>query len=173
MNIERELLERILNHMSGKDRPYFIATCKEIKELLAQPETEQEPVRYEYQDEDGKWQPFEDKRHYINNQKWGRTTRALYTSPQKQLAQPETNQEPVGIVRTIGGYPDTSEHTVELTCRHGDLRDGDLLYKAPLKREPLSKERLTQLYGVNLVNDVFIFARQVEMAHGITGVDDE
>jgi hypothetical protein len=46
MNKERELLERILNHMSGKDRPYFIATCKEIKELLTQPETEQEPVAW-------------------------------------------------------------------------------------------------------------------------------
>ena len=46
-------------------------------------------------------------------------------------------QEHVGIVKTIGGYPDQSEHTVELTGRHGDLRDGDLLYKAPPKREPL------------------------------------
>jgi len=41
-----------------------------------------------------------------------------------------------------------------------------------LKREPLSADRLAQLYGVNLVNDVFIFARQVEMAHGI-GVTNE
>jgi hypothetical protein len=51
------------------------------------------------------------------------------------LAQPETNQEPVGIVRTIGGYPDQSQHTVELICRHRDLRDGDLLYLAPPKQE--------------------------------------
>ena len=44
------------------------------------------------------------------------------------LTKPE--QEPVGVVRTIGGYPDNSTHTVELTCRHGELKDGDLLYKA-------------------------------------------
>ncbi len=54
------------------------------------------------------------------------------------LAQPEqTKKEHVGVVRTIGGYPDNSQHTVELTCRHRDLKDGDLLYKAPPKRKPL------------------------------------
>ena len=51
-------------------------------DLLAQPE--QEPVRYEYQDENGEWKQFEDKKHFIDNQKWGEPTRALYTSPQKR-----------------------------------------------------------------------------------------
>ena len=45
------------------------------------------------------------------------------------------------------------------------------VYMKESKREPLSKERLTQLYAINVLNDPFIFARQVEMAHGI-GVDD-
>ena len=55
------------------------------------------------------------------------------------LAQPEP--KPVGIVITIGGYPDDSEHTVKLTCRHRDLKDGDLLYTSPPKREPMSDTR--------------------------------
>jgi len=70
----------------------------------------------------------------------------LYWDIQSALDQPE--QEPVGIVITIGGYPDDSAHTVKLTCRHRDLKDGDLLYTAPPKREPLSDERelLKQLH---------------------------
>ena len=62
------------------------------------------------------------------------------------LNEPEqTEKEPVGIVRTIGGYPDQSEHTVELTCRHGDLRDGDLLYTSPPNRAPLSDDKTEEL----------------------------
>ena len=41
-------------------------------------------MRYEYQDENGEWQQFEDKKHFIDNQKWGEPTRALYTSPPKR-----------------------------------------------------------------------------------------
>ena len=67
----------------------------------------------------------------------------VYGETLSLLAQPE--QEHVGIVRTIGGYPDQSEHTVVLTCRHGDLKDGDLLYKAPQKREPLSDDAVARL----------------------------
>jgi hypothetical protein len=43
----------------------------------------------------------------------------------------------------------------------------------PEEPEPLSEDRLAQLYGVNLVNDVFIFARQVEKAHGIRSFNNE
>jgi len=64
----------------------------------------------------------------------------LIADAEELLAQPE--QEPVGIVITIGGYPDNSEHTVKLTCRHRDLKDGDLLYTAPPKLEPLSNEEI-------------------------------
>ena len=53
------------------------------------------------------------------------------------LAQPE--QEPVGIVRTIGGYPDDSDHIAEWTCSFKYLKDGDRLYLAPPKREPLGE----------------------------------
>lgn len=41
------------------------------------------------------------------------------------LAQPDP--EPVGIVKTIGGYPDDSVHTVEWLCKYKDIKDGDKL----------------------------------------------
>ena len=40
---------------------------------------------------------------------------------------------------------------------------------ALLKQEPLSLEELCKLYGDNVVEDIFAFARQVEKAHGIGG----
>ena len=91
------------------------------------------------------------------------------------LAQPE--QEPVGIVITIGGYPDDSEHTVKLTCRHVDLKDGDLLYTAPQKRKHLTGIEISQ--GFQTDDDAthpYSYWSGVdfaEKAHGITGVDDE
>ena len=46
------------------------------------------------------------------------------------------------------------------------------LYKSPQKLELLSEDGLAQLHAINIFNDPFIFARQVEKAHSI-GVDDE
>ena len=115
------------------------------------------------------------------------------------LAQPEqTDQKPVGIVITMGGYPDDSVHTVELTCRHGALKDGDLLYTAPqkpeltvtkreayqrgyaqaeedLKREPLSDEEVIAKYRAIAVDNALYVPtyyagfRDAEKAHGIGG----
>ena len=61
----------------------------------------------------------------------------LYWDIQTALDQPE--QEPIGIVRTIGGYPDESDHIAEWTCSFKYLKDGDKLYLAPSKREPLGE----------------------------------
>ena len=68
-----------------------------------------------------------------------------------KAAQPEQpEQEPVGVVETLGGYPDDSYHVVKLTCRHRDLRDGDLLYKgSPPKREPLSDGTTADMWHAN------------------------
>jgi hypothetical protein len=50
MNKERELLERILNHMAGYDSAhYYIETRVEIRELLAQPEQPPMTQREMYQ----------------------------------------------------------------------------------------------------------------------------
>ena len=85
-------------------------------------------------------------------------------------------QKPVGIVITIGGYPDDSEHTVKLTCRHRDLKDGDFLYASPQKRGSLSDERLLDIsnsinatydFGNVSVWQAFYIARLIEKAHGI------
>ena len=59
------------------------------------------------------------------------------------LAQPEPKQEHVGIVRTIGGYPDNSEHVVDWLCKYKDLKEGDRLYLAPPKREPLTGKEIS------------------------------
>lgn len=37
-------------------------------------------------------------------------------------------REPVARVKTVGGYPDESEHVVEWLCKHKDMKDGDYLY---------------------------------------------
>lgn len=50
-------------------------------------------------------------------------------------AAPEVEQAPVGRVKTVGGYPDESEHTVEWLCKYRDLKNGDLLYAAPQPTE--------------------------------------
>jgi hypothetical protein len=59
------------------------------------------------------------------------------------LAEPE--QKPTGIIRTIGGYPDESQHTVEWLVKHKDLHDGDKLYASPPARKPAGT--VTGWYG--------------------------
>ena len=99
---------------------------------------------------------------------------SLMKETKELLAQPEqTEQEPVGSVKTIGGYPDQSEHTVELTCRHRDLKDGDLLYKAPPKRELLGDGITADMYRANKKathpDSYWAGVYDAEKAHGIGG----
>jgi hypothetical protein len=49
------------------------------------------------------------------------------------LAKP-AQQEPVGIVETLGGYPDESRHEVKWLVPYRDLKDGDKLYTTPQQR---------------------------------------
>jgi hypothetical protein len=44
--------------------------------------------------------------------------------------------------------------------------DGNIYVK---KQEPLSLEELCKLYGDNVIEDIFAFARAIEKAHGIGG----
>ena len=87
-------------------------------------------------------------------------------------------QEPVGIVRIIGGYPDNSERVVDWVRPYKYLKDGDRLYLAPPKREPLSDEEVRAKYrDIALDNLLYVPSyyagfRDAERAHGI-GVDDE
>lgn len=81
------------------------------------------------------------------------------------LAEPE--QEPVGIVRTVGGYPDDSTHTVEWLVKHKELRDGDKLYTAPPARQPLTDEEIDNLELPPNGCTMRELVRAVERAHGI------
>jgi hypothetical protein len=45
----------------------------------------------------------------------------------------EIEQEPAGVIKTIGGYPDQSEHTVKWNVPHKDLKDGQPVYTSPPK----------------------------------------
>tara|TARA_R110000868_G_scaffold47849_1_gene156347 strand:+ start:42 stop:611 length:570 start_codon:yes stop_codon:yes gene_type:complete len=80
-------------------------------------------------------------------------------------AQPEQEQEPVAWMdRTYGNL-----HEV-------NYGDSIPLYTSPPKREPLSDEEIADLWWNNYVgtaDSVRNFARAIEKAHGITGVDDE
>ena len=98
----------------------------------------------------------------------------------------ELEQEPVGIVRTVGGYPDDSMHTVAWLGKYKDLHDGDKLYAIPPARKPLTDEevedeweRITghSIFGGDRSegrsmylspDEVIEFARAIERAHGIT-----
>jgi hypothetical protein len=74
-----------IDYEDYKNNPTFLNWTYQTRKLITQPEqTEQEHVRYEYQDSDGEWQQFENKERYIDNQKWGEPTRVIYTLPQKR-----------------------------------------------------------------------------------------
>jgi hypothetical protein len=99
--------------------------------------------------------------------------RCLYAAPPARKPEPE--QKPVGIVRTVGGYPDDSTHTVEWLVKHKELRDGDKLYTAPPQRKPLTDSEVFNMaanyyegYGFKAAE----FARAIERAHGIDGGHD-
>ena len=81
-------------------------------------------------------------------------------------------QEPVGIVRIIGGYPDNSERVVDWVRPYKYLKDGDKLYLAP-KREPLSEDKLDVLAEANITDEgiagYYLGFRDAEEHHGITG----
>ena len=197
MSKERELLNWALIFLHPDVSEEASNLHKEIEELLARPEQEQATPR----------QGLAVAKILEMALYWMKELKFVYAHPdydyedpylikdinelEELLAQPE--QEPVGIVKTIGGYPDNSQHTVELTGRHGDLRDGDLLYKAPPKSEPLSEGEIFNIgykagfaidhvesddgestdYGFidgdgYIDNDlVFKFVRWIEKAHGI------
>lgn len=66
------------------------AENERLRESIAQPAGEAEPVEYQFQARDGSWHGFIDERHRLNTIEDGTwPIRALYTAPQK--AQPLTS----------------------------------------------------------------------------------
>ena len=85
-------------------------------------------------------------------------------------------QEPVARVKTVGGYPDASEHTVEWLVKFKDVMSGQLLYTAPPARKPLSYMEACTFIALNIEDgaeslemqsQLVDLIRAVERAHGI------
>lgn len=89
------------------------------------------------------------------------------------LAQPE--QEPVAWI-----WEQQNPHSGEWDSEFAEgkpqnfrvVRNIHPLYTSPQKREPLSDEQIEAAREGNTIT-VHAFARAIEKAHGITGVDDE
>ena len=108
MSKERELLERWLDDTIFEPEE-LDSLMEETRELLAQPE--------------------QDKAQAVMPN--GACVSNVYDAYEEGRKSVMVKQEPVGIVRTIGGYPDDSEHIVEWLCKYKDLKEGDKLYLAP------------------------------------------
>ena len=93
----------------------------------------------------------------------------LYKEIYEFLAQPEqTEKEPVAWMWDEMFCEDwTTVSSVIKPSKSKYVDNVRPLYLTPPTRQPLSYERLSQLYALRLLNDPLVFARQVEMAHGI------
>ena len=172
MSRERELLQRVLDGDANRHWTISSRLYKKIEEVLAQPE--QDNIQYlldqvarltaENAMLKEKWstpkpeQEQQPEAWIIVNKATGYRTQVsdltpflyhreifevipLYTAPPVK-----SEQEHVGIVRTIGGYPDNSERVVDWVRPYKYLKDGDRLYTAPPKREPLSDDEMRAIW---------------------------
>ena len=90
--------------------------------------------------------------------------------------QSKPKPEPVGYVKTVGGYPDESEHKVEWVVKHKELKNGQPLYTTPPTREPLSEDAMLSIveeYTVWNLKSHAAVARAIEQAHGIGVTNDQ
>ena len=84
-------------------------------------------------------------RQVDGNHRMGAGTLADKICERFHVGAPAVQGEPVGRVKTVGGYPDESEHTVEWLCKYKDLKDGDLLYTTPQHGEKQPAPDVTAL----------------------------
>jgi hypothetical protein len=78
----------------------------------------------------------------------------------EQINREAREQKPVAVVKTIGGYPDDSEHKVEWLVRHKETSEGDMLFISPVpsaaiphkeyKIEPRKGNGYYYLYGSDI-----------------------
>ena len=94
----------------------------------------------------------------------------------KLLAQPEPEQEPVAWMydhQIEVGYDKYTEVNIIETCARNLESNNCInirpLYLAPPKQEPLSVERIADLWTDINTNSVRNFARAIEKEHGIGG----
>ena len=145
MNKERELLRKILKANNEGYLSFFgFASLKNtIENLLAQPEQDLEALKKD-------WVNF----GYVTGKR------------EQLLVQPEP--EPVAWMSLEKGDVNKSRSYFEFVEKYQDENIVPL-YTSPLTRKPLSLEELCKLYGDNVVEDIFTFARAIEKAHGIGG----
>ena len=100
----------------------------------------------------------------------------LIADAEELLAQPETKQEPVAWMydhQLEVGYDKYTEVNIIETCARNLESNNCInirpLYLAPPKREPLSVERIADLWTDINTNSVRNFARAIEKEHGIGG----
>ena len=101
----------------------------------------------------------------------------LYKEIYEFLAQPEqTEQEPVAWMydhQIEVGYDKYTEVNIIETCARNLESNNCInirpLYLAPPKQEPLSVERIADLWTDIITNSVRNFARAIEKEHGIGG----
>ena len=123
MTIERELLKRFMTELKTEED--VVSLFNDIKECLAEPEQEQEPVAWMYD-------------HQLEV-----------------------------------GYDKYTEVNIIETCARNLESNNCInirpLYLAPPKQEPLSVERIADLWTDINTNSVRNFARAIEKEHGIGG----
>ena len=141
MSKEREMIEKLCSfQMTYSDWLLLIA---DAEELLAQPEQDLEALKKD-------WVNF----GYVTGKR------------EQLLVQPEP--EPVAWMSLEKGDVNKSRSYFEFVEKYQDENIVPL-YTSPLTRKPLSLEELCKLYGDNVVEDIFTFARAIEKAHGIGG----
>ena len=180
MSIERELLEKVI---SGDNKGDFFVSYdlyKKIYELLAHPESTQEPEAW----------ILEDKKTGYRRQSAYKPTDLdeeacnvipLYTAPPVKSEQ--TEQEPVAWMydhQIEVGYDKYTEVNIIETCARNLESNNCInirpLYLAPPKREPLSDKEITKntpkLIHIGERLAFHAGVRFAEKHHGIGGEDE-
>jgi hypothetical protein len=110
---------------------------------------------------------------FYNAEEWMQELTNLWREAHdtKETKPPKPEQESVAwMVEThFNNEPIKEFHTVKPMERVYKYCKVTELFATPQKREPLSLEELCKLYGDNVVEDIFAFARAIEKAHGIGG----
>ena len=185
MSKERELLKEALKVLEWNGIMGSHDTYNSIKELLAQPEQEQEVYSKGYAEamRQQVYEAFEAGRKSALSKDWDKERDAM----REAWCLPESKQEPVAWMWTRnyegGGYTnkvfeflnDAEEYAKDSKT----LKSPDIirpLYTAPPKREPLSDEKLEIMYSKHafaMDKQEYMWGfRDAERTHGI-GVDDE
>jgi hypothetical protein len=160
MNKERELLESCLDEFQYQSFPCTELVTR-IKELLAQPEhivdvTDMiEPVAWMYE--------------------WDTTTTGQPTCRYVNMGKDKPNVEANFLARNfIPLYTVPQNHDLREALREA-LREGynqgfnDGKYLSSPKQEPLSEDKISELWANKSPMNEFECVRLVEKAHGITG----